>query len=55
MTITGHNHPKIREAIQELIPKGFSFGNPMAHEHHLAKILCERIDAIEKVIFTLRA
>ncbi len=54
-SITGHNHPRIREALSEYIPKGFSFGNPMPHEHNLAKILCERIEAIEKVIFSCSA
>ena len=54
-SITGHNHPRIREAMLELTPKGFSFGNPMVHEHRLAKILCERIEAVEKVIFSCSA
>ncbi len=54
-SIIGHNHPKIREALQELVPRGFSFGNPMPHEYTLAKILCERIEAVEKVIFSCSA
>lgn len=51
-SILGHNHPRIREAIFDLVPKGFSFGNPMEHEHQLAKMLCERIESVEKVIFS---
>ena len=54
-SITGHNHPRIREALEELVPKGFSFGNPMSHECELAQILCERIEAVEKVIFSCSA
>ena len=53
--ITGHNHPKIQKALEEYVPKGFSFGNPVPHEHHLAKMLCERIDAIERIIFSCSA
>ena len=51
----GHNHPKIREALMELIPKGFCFGNPMKHEYRLAQMLCERIEAVERVIFSCSA
>jgi len=54
-SITGHNHSRIRKALEGFIPKGFSFGNPVPHEHELAKILCERVDAIEKVIFSCSA
>jgi glutamate-1-semialdehyde 2,1-aminomutase len=54
-SILGHNHPKISEAIFELVPKGFSFGNPMKHEHRLAQILCERIESLEKVVFCCSA
>jgi glutamate-1-semialdehyde 2,1-aminomutase len=50
--ILGHNHPAVTEAITEFAPNGFCFGNPMEHEHKLAKILCERIESVEKVIFS---
>ncbi len=53
--VVGHNHPKVREAIEEILAKGFSFGNPVPHEHELARLLCERIDAVEKVIFSCSA
>ena len=35
-TVTGHNHPRISKALLEQVEKGFSFGNPMPHEHRLA-------------------
>jgi len=54
-SILGHNHPKIRESIEKQIPKGFSFGNPVKHEHRLAQILCERIEVVERVIFSCSA
>jgi len=53
--ILGHNHPKIKEALMELIPMGFCFGNPMKHEYRLAQMLCERIEAVERVIFSCSA
>ncbi|MFH0814425.1 MAG: aminotransferase class III-fold pyridoxal phosphate-dependent enzyme [Pseudomonadota bacterium] len=54
-SVLGHNHPKIRQALLELVPRGFSFGNPMEHEHRLAEIICERIESVEKVIFSCSA
>jgi len=54
-SVLGHNHPKIREALHALVDRGFSFGNPMEHEHRLAAILCERIESVEKVIFSCSA
>jgi glutamate-1-semialdehyde 2,1-aminomutase len=54
-SITGHNHPRIFAALSAQLPKGFSYGNPMPHEYQLAKILCERIEAVEKVIFSCSA
>ena len=54
-SILGHDHPHVREAIQEIAPKGFSFGNPMKHEFQLARMLCERIESVERVIFSCSA
>jgi len=55
VSILGHNHPSIREALMDAIPKGFSFGNPMKHEQKLAQILTERIASVERVVFTCSA
>jgi len=55
VNVHGNNHPKIREAIQEAIQIGFSFGNPTRYEGRLAKILCERIESVDKVAFTCSA
>lgn len=54
-SILGHGHPAVLEALKGLGPKGFSFGNPMEHEHELAKLLCERIDSVERVVFSCSA
>ncbi|MBK5003816.1 aspartate aminotransferase family protein [Pseudomonas sp. S32] len=53
--VLGHNHPAVIEAIQKLLPNGFSFGNPTDHELDLARLLCERIDSVEQVKFTCSA
>ncbi|TPV23639.1 aspartate aminotransferase family protein [Pantoea anthophila] len=49
--VIGHNHPLILKKINEVIPDGFSFGNPTYHELDLAKELCHRIDSVEKIKF----
>lgn len=54
-SITGHNHPAIRAALLGAVEHGFSFGNPMPHEAELARILCERVDSVERVVFTCSA
>jgi glutamate-1-semialdehyde 2,1-aminomutase len=51
----GHNHPKVSAALLEQIPKGFSFGNPVRIEQELARILCDRVDALERVVFLCSA
>lgn len=55
VNILGHNHPKISAALMDAIPKGFSFGNPMRHEKHLAEVICERVDSVEKIKFSCSA
>lgn len=54
-SVLGHNHPKVAEALHALVDRSFSFGNPMEHEHRLAEIICERIESVEKVIFSCSA
>lgn len=54
-SICGHNHPAIRAALVEAAAHGFSFGNPMPHEGELARMLCERIASVERVVFTSSA
>ena len=53
--VLGHNHPEVVNAIQEVLSKGFSFGNPMAYEHRLAQILCDRIESLDRVVFCCSA
>ena len=53
--VLGHNHPAIREALLEAVPKCFSFGSPMVHEHKLAQIIVDRVESVDQVIFTCSA
>ena len=53
--VLGNNHPAVREALLEAVPRGFSFGSPMVHEHRLAQIIADRIESVEQVIFTCSA
>lgn len=49
--VLGHNHETVINAMNEVISKGFSFGNPMDYEIELAKILSSRVKSIEQVKF----
>lgn len=53
--IAGHDHPHVRKALLDLVQRGYSFGNPMRHEHRLAELLCERVASVERVIFSCSA
>lgn len=53
--VLGHNHPAIIQAITDMLPNGFSFGNPTDHELELAKLICDRIESIEQVKFSCSA
>ncbi|MFG0393056.1 aspartate aminotransferase family protein [Pseudomonas sp. zbq_4] len=49
--VLGHNHPAVVKAIEDSLQSGFSFGNPTNHELSLAKLLIDRIEAVEQVKF----
>ncbi|MBP20669.1 MAG: aspartate aminotransferase family protein [Arenicellales bacterium] len=51
--VLGHNHPEIRKAIEEVCKTGFSFGNATKHEFELARILCERIESVDRAVFMM--
>ncbi|AGL02296.1 aspartate aminotransferase family protein [Desulfoscipio gibsoniae] len=55
VSILGHNNPAINNAIKDVLPKGFSLGNPMKYESKLAEIICSRIESVEKVKFSCSA
>ena len=55
VNVLGHGHPKIASALSEAIADGWSFGNPIQYELQLAQMICERIEAVERVKFSCSA
>lgn len=47
--ILGHAHPDVTRAIQDAAAKGTSFGAPTEGENRLARLIVDRIPAIEQV------
>lgn len=50
--ILGHNHPKVREKVIEVMQYGMSFGAPTALENELAGLIINNNKYIEKIRFT---
>ncbi|WP_353137610.1 glutamate-1-semialdehyde 2,1-aminomutase [Pseudopedobacter sp.] len=50
--ILGHNHPKVREKVIEVMQHGMSFGAPTALENELAGLIINNNKYIEKIRFT---
>jgi len=49
--ILGHNNPEIRQAVQDQLGKGLSFGAPTALENKLAELILQNNRKIEKIRF----
>src|ERR1700744_4886332 len=49
--ILGHNHPKVREKVIEVMQNGMSFGAPTALENELAALILKNNKYIEKLRF----
>jgi len=50
--ILGHNHPKVREKVTEVMQNGMSFGAPTALENELAELIIKNNKHVEKIRFT---
>ncbi|WP_231492060.1 glutamate-1-semialdehyde 2,1-aminomutase [Pedobacter sp. Leaf170] len=50
--ILGHNNPKIREKVTEVMQNGMSFGAPTALENELAELIIKNNRFVEKIRFT---
>jgi glutamate-1-semialdehyde 2,1-aminomutase len=50
--ILGHNHPKVREKVIEVMQHGMSFGAPTALENELAELIIKNNKHVEKIRFT---
>src|ERR1700722_309515 len=49
--ILGHNHPKVREKVIEVMQNGMSFGAPTALENELAELITKNNKYIQKLRF----
>lgn len=49
--ILGHNHPKVKEKVIEVMQNGMSFGAPTALENELAELILKNNKFIEKLRF----
>lgn len=49
--IYGHNHPTIRQAIEDAMNRGWNYGAHNQKEVELAKIVCRRFPSIQRVRF----
>ncbi|MBY0245827.1 MAG: glutamate-1-semialdehyde 2,1-aminomutase [Sphingobacteriaceae bacterium] len=50
--ILGHNNPKIREKVNEVMQNGMSFGAPTELENELAELIIKNNKFVEKIRFT---
>jgi len=50
--ILGHNHPKVRDKVTEVMQNGMSFGAPTALENELAELIIKNNKHVEKIRFT---
>lgn len=49
--IYGHNHPVIRAGIETALAGGWSYGGHSVAERELARVICERFEAVDMVRF----
>jgi glutamate-1-semialdehyde 2,1-aminomutase len=49
--VLGHNHPQVRQAVNQAIELGTSYGIPTLQETALAKLVVEAVPSVEKVRF----
>lgn len=49
--ILGHRHPAVQEAIEAVVKRGWTFGTPVKEEVALAKLIVEKLDAVEMIRF----
>jgi glutamate-1-semialdehyde 2,1-aminomutase len=50
--ILGHGHPKVKKAISEQTLAGVLLGAPSQSQFELARMICRRVDSVDKVRFT---
>ncbi len=45
--IVGHNHPRVREAVERAVRDGLSFGTPCAAEVAMAETICAMVPSVD--------
>lgn len=48
----GHSHPALRQAVLEVLDKGWAMGGHIRHEEELARLIRDRFESIELLRFT---
>ena len=51
VNILGTNNEEVNKAIQNCLKDGYSFGNPSISEENLARLICSRVESVDKVKF----
>jgi len=49
--ILGHAHPKVNQVISEQMQKGILLGAPSQNQYELGRLICERVDSVDRVRF----
>jgi len=50
--ILGHNHPEVGKAVEKQVKKGLSYGVPSESQIKLSKMICDRVESVDKIRFT---
>ena len=50
--ILGHNHPAVGKAVEKQVKKGLSYGVPSESQIKLSKMICDRVESVDKIRFT---
>jgi len=49
--ILGHAHPKVNQAISRQMKQGILFGAPSQSQYELGRLICKRVDSVDRVRF----
>ncbi|MEE3258358.1 MAG: aspartate aminotransferase family protein [Candidatus Latescibacterota bacterium] len=49
--VLGHGHPAVQKAVDEQMRKGIALGAPTGIESEIAREMCRRVDALERIRF----
>ena len=49
--VLGHGHERVEAAVREQMQKGIALGAPTGIESEIARVMCDRVDALERIRF----